>query len=127
MKERKCVSCGAPIELGATKCEYCGMVYEPDYWAGTIRYVPIHMNRRRLKAAARVDDWFPMNSESSDVVARCVHRDIVNKLAEGLAEFATYRMYHDPMSMATIVEGEVWVEEPDKRVALSPWQPTGLK
>ena len=40
------------------------------------------------------------------------HRDIVNKLAEGLAEVATYRMFYDPQRMVTVVEGEVWVEEP---------------
>lgn len=40
MEKRQCVSCGAPIKVGALKCDYCGMTYEPEYWAGMIKYVP---------------------------------------------------------------------------------------
>ena len=115
-EKRQCVSCGAPLPIGATKCEYCGMIYEPDYWAGTVKYVPVHMGRRRLRAKVRVDDYL-MDAADKEAVARYVRGDLVNQLAAGVAEMMNLRMHHDPCAMVTIVEGEVWVEEPDRRTA----------
>ena len=120
MDKRQCVSCGAPIPVGACKCEYCGMTYDPGYWAGTIQYVPIHAGRRRLRARAEVDD-FVMGHLDETALASHVRRDLVGKLAEGLSEMMSVRMHRDPMRMVTIVEGEVWVEEPDRRTAFNGW------
>ena len=120
MNKRECVGCGAPIPLGALKCEYCGMTYDPGYWAGTIQYVPIHTGRRRLKAAAVVDD-IVMDHLNKEDLARHVKYDLASKLAEGLTEMMAIRMNYDPRRLVTIVEGEVWVEEPDHRTAFDSW------
>lgn len=112
--KRQCVSCGAPIPHGALRCEYCGMEYEPDYWAGTLRYVPIRMRSRHLCAEAAVDNSL-LHVAGSEAVANHVKSDLVHKLAEGLSEMMTIRMRHDPRLDITIVRGELWVEEPDSR------------
>lgn len=121
LHKRECVSCGAPIKIGATKCEYCGMVYEPDYWDGTIKYVPLHKGRRRLKARAEVPrELIPAISDDPEGIARYVRGTLVDQLAAGLAEVATVRISRDFSSMmrdVVIVEGKVWVEEPDYRTA----------
>lgn len=115
LHKRECVSCGAPIKIGATKCEYCGMVYEPDYWAGTIKYVPLHKGRRRLTARAEIPrELIPAISDAPDEIARCVRGTLLDQLAAGLAEVATVTISRDRSSMMrdfVIVEGEVWVEE----------------
>ena len=109
---RKCVSCGAPIQLGALKCEYCGMVYDTDYWAGTVKYVPLRMGKKRLAARAQIDDMLLKNNEAA---ANIVKRELVERIAEGLAEYMIIRMHYDPREMVTIVDGEVWVEDPNDR------------
>ncbi len=116
MQKRECVSCGAPIELGSLKCSYCGMTYEPDYWAGTVRYIPIRKQSRCLRAKVTIDD-FILDHADKEALARQTRHDLVGKLAEGLAELAAIRSHYDPMRMVTIVEGEVWVEEPDRHTA----------
>ena len=63
-----------------------------------------------------VDDYF-MDCADKEAAARFVRSDLVGKLAEGLAEVMNVRMFHDPMRMVTIVDGEIWVEAPDHRVA----------
>jgi len=117
--KRQCVSCGAPIKAGATRCEYCGMEYEPDYWAGTLKYVPIHVGRRKLVTKTRVPD--ELLAIDQDMVAKSVRNDITKQLAEGLSEMVALRMEHDWMHNVTVVRGEVWVEEPDKRTAFEGW------
>lgn len=117
--KRQCVSCGAPIKVGATRCEYCGMEYEPDYWAGTLRYVPIHMGRRKIVAQTAVPN--DLLEIVPDGMAEKARFDITHKIAEGLSEMITLRMSHDWAKDMTIVRGEVWVEEPDKRTAFESW------
>lgn len=120
MNKRECVCCGAPIPLGVRKCEYCGMTYDPGYWDGTIQYVPIRTGRRRLHAAAAVDDIVMDHLDKTDL-ARYVKHDLAGKLAEGLTEMMAIRMNYDPCRQVTIVEGEVWVEEPDRRTSFDNW------
>lgn len=115
MHERKCVSCGAPIPYGARRCKYCGMEYEPDYWAGTLKYVPIHAKSRKLVAQTEVpNDLLKIAPEG---MAERVRNDITHQIAEGLSEMIALQMNHDWKHDVTIVRGEVWVEEPDKRTA----------
>lgn len=121
MNKRECVSCGAPITHGALKCEYCGMIYDPDYWAGTLRYVPLHMGRKCLRARTMVDNFLMNKDVDRKYVADRVRYDLTHKLAEGLSEMMTIRMNYDPKLMVTIVDGEVWVEEPDRRAAIDGW------
>lgn len=113
--KRQCVSCGAPIKAGATRCEYCGMEYEPDYWAGTLKYVPIRVGRRKLIAEVQVPN--ELLEINPDMVAKRVRNDITNQIAEGLSEMVALRMNHDWVHNVTVVRGEVWVEEPDSRTA----------
>ena len=119
MQERKCVNCGAPIPYGARRCEYCGMEYEPDYWTGTVKYVPIHVGRRRLAAEVRVPN--ELLAFDSEMAAKMVRNDITNQIAAGLSEMVTLRMNHDWIHDVTVVRGEVWVEEPDSRTAFGGW------
>ena len=121
LHKRECVSCGAPIQIGATKCQYCGMVYEPDYWAGTVKYVPIHKGRRRLVARAEIPGELTREMQSNpEGMARFVRGEIIDQLAAGLAEVASIKIsqgFPDLMRDVVIVQGEVWVEEPDRRTA----------
>lgn len=117
--ERKCVSCGAPIPYGARRCEYCGMEYEPDYWAGTLRYVPIHAKSRKLVAQTEIPN--EMLAIAPEVMAKRARCDITHEIAEGLSEMIVLRMSHDWTKDVTIVRGEVWVEEPDNRTAFGGW------
>lgn len=117
MNKRQCVSCGAPINVGATKCDYCGMTYDPDYWAGTLIYVPIHTGRKRLAARAMVHDEILRGQEP--LVADRMRHALAQKLADGLTEMMTIRINNDPISQVTIVEGEIWVEEADRRIAFA--------
>ena len=119
MQERKCVSCGAPIPYGAMRCEYCGMQYEPDYWAGTLRYVPIRTGRKRLAAEVNVPNR--LLELNPDGMAQQVRHDIVHQIADGLSEMVALRMSHDWIHDVTVVRGEVWVEEPDTRTAFGGW------
>ena len=122
MEKRQCVCCGAPIQLYSNKCEYCGMVYEDDYWKGTVRYVPVHMGRKRLAARVALDDELTdRRGIPTEAVASYVKKDLVKQIAEGLSEMMTIRMEHDIFHRVTIVEGEVWVEQPDRRAAMSRW------
>lgn len=109
---RQCVSCGAPVDVGVTKCAYCGMVYEPEYWEGTVRYIPLHTGRKRLRARVMVEDRIMDGTVRNDGIADYVRSGLVHNLAEGLSEMMTIRMNYDPCRMVTIVEGEVWVEDP---------------
>ena len=104
--ERKCVSCGAPIPYGAMRCEYCGMEYEPDYWAGTLRYVPIRMRSRHLCAETKVGNDL-IHIVGAERAAKAVKGDLVHKLAEGLSEMMTLRMRADPRLGVTVVRGEL--------------------
>ena len=108
--KRQCVSCGAPIPHGAMRCEYCGMEYEPDYWAGTLRYVPIHVKSRKLVAQTEVPNY--LLAMNKDAIADQVHRDITHQITEGLTEMITLRVSTDWINEVTIVRGELWVEEP---------------
>ena len=119
-KRRQFVSCGAPIELYAHKCSYCGMVYDDGYWTGAVQYVPLHMGRRKLVSKAEVPDMVldhAKDRQNTERLASFVKSQIVDDLAKGLAEVATFKIWEDPMRMVTIVRGEVWVEEPDSRAA----------
>ena len=106
MKKRECVSCGAPIEIGATKCQYCGMVYEPEYWAGTVRYVPYHVNMRKIEAKYRMSEEDVVYS-NKETLASMAKRAITNKLADALTEIVSYRMERDPVTQSIIVSGSV--------------------
>ena len=117
--ERKCVSCGAPIPYGARRCEYCGMEYEPDYWAGMIRYVPLHMGRRKIVAETEIPNEFL--KDAPEGIAKKARFDITHQIAEGLSEMVTLRMNNDWIRDVTIVKGEIWVEEPDKRTVFEGW------
>ena len=110
--KRQCVSCGAPIQHGATRCEYCGMEYEPDYWVGALRYVPIRVKSRKLVAQAEVPNEL-LKVALEDMTEK-VKFDITHKIAEGLSEMITLRMSNDLMKDVTVVRGEVWVEEPNR-------------
>lgn len=119
LNKRQCVSCGAPIKVGAIRCEYCGMEYEPDYWAGTLKYVPIHTRSRKLVAQTEVPN--ELLKIATEEMAKRARLDITHQIAEGLSELITLRMNNDWTKDVTIVRGEVWVEEPDHRVALNEW------
>lgn len=106
MKKRECVSCGAPIEIGATKCQYCGMVYEPEYWAGIVRYVPYHVNMKRIEAKYRMSEVDVVYS-NKETLANMAKRAIANKLADALKEIVSYRMERDPVTQSIIVSGSV--------------------
>ncbi len=118
-EKRQCVSCGAPIKVGATRCEYCGMEYEPDYWAGTLRYVPIHAQSRKLVAQTEVPN--ELLRIAPEGMAKRARLDITHQIAEGLSEMIALRMSQDWTKDVTIVRGELWVEEPDRRTAFGGW------
>lgn len=113
MKKRECVSCGAPIEVGATKCQYCGMVYEPEYWAGIVQYVPYHVNMKRIEARAIVPDEYLIHGDA-DALSNMAKRDVVRKLADALSEIATYRISKDPVTCSTIIQASVLIAQ-DRR------------
>lgn len=113
MKKRECVSCGAPIEVGATKCSYCGMTYEPEYWDGLIRYIPYHANMRRIEARTIVPDEYLIYGDA-DAVSNMAKRDVAQKLAAALSEIATYRISKDLATCSTIIEASVLAAQ-DKR------------
>ena len=108
---RKCVSCGAPIEVGAHKCAYCGMTYEPEYWAGYVKYIPIRTERMKMAASVEVpsDTAFRFGEMYTAQMAK---REITEKIAEGLSEVMKYKTYADPIRDVLIVNGEIWVEKP---------------
>ena len=106
MKKRECVSCGAPIEYGATKCSYCGMTYEPEYWDGLIRYIPYHVNMRKIEAKYRVSE-IDIAYSSKETLASMAKRAITDQLADALKEIVSYRMERDPATQSIIVRGSV--------------------
>ncbi|MBQ1789270.1 MAG: zinc ribbon domain-containing protein [Oscillospiraceae bacterium] len=106
MKKRECVSCGAPIEVGATKCQYCGMVYEPEYWAGIVRYVPYHVNMRRVEAKYRMSE-VDIAYSNKETLTNMAKRAITGKLAEALRGIVTYNLERDPASESIIVRGSL--------------------
>lgn len=106
MEKRECVSCGAPIEVGATRCSYCGMTYEPKYWDGLIRYIPYHANMRRIETRTIVPDEYLIYGDA-EALSNMAKRDIVQKLAEVLSEIATYRISKDPVICSTIINASV--------------------
>lgn len=120
MDKRQCVSCGAPIKHGALKCEYCGMTYDPGYWDNTVRYIPLRMRSKRLRVRDAVDVHL-LTSDDNRHVASAIKRHLTVQLADALSEIMATRLTHDPISQALIVEGEIWVEEPDKRTAFPEW------
>lgn len=117
---RQCVSCGAPIAVGALKCEYCGMTYDRGYWDGTVRYVPLRMHSKRLRARDAVDERLLVSGDNSHV-SSAIKRHLVGQLADALSEIMATRVTHSPIEQAVIVEGEIWVEEPDRRTAFPEW------
>ena len=76
--------------------------------------VELNLNQEYIKAS--VEEIVKAGADK-DAVARYVRGDLVNQLAAGVAEMMSLRMHYDPCAMVTIVEGEVWVEEPDRRTA----------
>lgn len=111
MNKRQCVSCGAPIEIGAHKCSYCGMTYDPAYWEGYIQYIPIRTERMKLRAKVELPADMTLRY-GEEAMARMAKRDITKQIAEGLSEVLKYRMSNDPFRDTVIVSGEVWVEKP---------------
>lgn len=111
MNKRQCVSCGAPIPLGALKCEYCGMTYEPDYWAGTVRYVPIRARTRRIAAKATLPRYVVDQSDDKELLGRYVKSDLSHAIAEALDDVMDVRVSMDPIHDEIVVQGSVWVEE----------------
>lgn len=113
MKKRQCVSCGAPIPLGAMKCEYCGMTYEPEYWEGLIRYVPIHRNCKQLCAEARVRREV-VYIMGSDHAGEMVRHELAHKIADALVEVMDVKVCEDYRHDETVVRGSVWVEQGER-------------
>lgn len=113
LEKRMCPCCGAPVPKFNSRCDYCGMVFNSDDF---IQYVGIRPNMRRVKACARIPDYLLDSATGTQAAAGYAKRDIVAKLAEGLADLVTWRMEQDPVRFEYLISGELWVEEPDARL-----------
>jgi hypothetical protein len=86
------------------------MVYEPEYWAGTIRYVPYHANMKRIEARAAIPDEYLIYGDA-DALSDMAKQDITLKLADALSEIATYRIGKDPITCSTIINASVLIAQ----------------
>lgn len=116
MKQRKCTSCGAPLEsIGFNKfiCPYCGSIYEDV--DGTIRIVTVYPEpTATLKAECILGN--EMRSVMDERTLSQIAMDgLERKLAEGLKEYLTLRVEEDPLRQALIIRGYVRVIPPSKR------------
>jgi hypothetical protein len=77
------------------------------------------MGRRRIVAQTEIPNDFLKTTPEG--VAKKARFDITRQIAEGISEVIALRMSNDWVRDVTIVKGEIWVEEPDKRTAFESW------
>ncbi len=112
LEKRACPCCGAPLENYKNKCDYCGGIVKDD----TIQYIGIRPGMRKVRACARVPECLLESATGKQAAANHVIRDVTLKLAEGLSDIVTWKMDRDIRTSEIIVNGELWVSEPDVRL-----------
>ena len=121
MIARNCKSCGAPLKsIGFHKyiCEYCGTLHEDEDDYGNIRIITVAQKRpQTIQAVCAVSNELKRIMGPEDLTKYTL-QELSEQLSKGLVGLMRIKVSDDPISMQTVVRGEVQVIPPDKRLAI---------
>lgn len=110
LKTLQCHNCGANVNRGTLRCDYCGTQYEhPNE---RIKIVVDRPGVHTIRCQAKVGMEFMRQAQED--AREYVLREMREQIADGLLAYMKMRTCesYDPMSFCQIIRGEVKVLDP---------------